>query len=41
MTGDRRILSLDVNPIVVGSAPDDCAALDAVVFESGEEGGTP
>ncbi|MGX7706633.1 acetate--CoA ligase family protein [Methylobacterium sp. Gmos1] len=41
MTGDRRILSLDVNPIVVGSDPDDCAALDAVVFESDEEDHTP
>ncbi|SFU75993.1 Acyl-CoA synthetase (NDP forming) [Methylobacterium sp. 174MFSha1.1] len=37
MTQDRRIASLDVNPIVVGSDPETCAALDAVVFESDEE----
>ncbi len=41
MTQNPRILSLDVNPIVVGHDPDDCTALDAVVFESDEEVDTP
>jgi hypothetical protein len=29
-----RIASLDVNPVLIGSAGDGCVALDAVVFET-------
>jgi acyl-CoA synthetase (NDP forming) len=35
MTADSAIASLDVNPILIGSAGEGCTALDAVVFTNG------
>ncbi|AWN48584.1 CoA-binding protein [Methylobacterium terrae] len=34
MVEEPGIASLDVNPLLVGTAPEDCLALDAVVFEA-------